>query len=468
VDGTIVGERTLMQGNERFCGNRNIEKAISKKAFTMKMDDAELLKSLDQYAGGGIGDGGIQRTHGQQPPLSLEGRLMRHLLHALGDPPMRLTLWNGESITGGTGGTVGGLRIADRTSLLKLLIYPNLYFGEAYSNGSIEVEGDLVKLLETVYRHRLRPNTPCNRWLKRAARWIHHSRRNTLSTARDNIHHHYDLGNEFYGLWLDQQMSYTCAYFPSPDVTLEQAQIAKMDLVCRKLKLRADDTVVEAGCGWGALALHMAKHYGARVKAFNISREQISCARARARALNLERRVEFIEDDYRNISGRHDAFVSVGMLEHVGPSHYDALGRLIERCLTGNGRGLLHSIGQTEPAPFNAWIRKRIFPGAYPPTLREMTEIIEPHGFSVIDVENLRLHYALTLKHWLQRFEDARERVSNRYDDAFVRAWRLYLSGSLAAFNTGQLQLFQVLFARAASNDVPWTRAHLYRHSGAG
>jgi cyclopropane-fatty-acyl-phospholipid synthase len=150
------------------------------------------------------------------------------------------------------------------------------------------------------------------------------------------------------------------------------------------------------------------------------------------------------------------------MLEHVGPGHYDDLGRVIDGCLARHGRGLLHSIGQIQPAPFNAWIRKRIFPGAYPPTLSEMTGIVEPHGFSVIDVENLRLHYALTLRHWLRRFEDARGHVSRMYDEPFVRAWRLYLSGSLAAFTTGQLQLFQMLFTREGSNDVPWTRAHLY------
>ncbi len=424
----------------------------------MKMDDADLLKSLDQHASGGTG--------AQPATPSLECRLMRHLLHTLGDPPIRLTLWNGESVITGADHArqiAGGLRIANRATLLRLLIHPNLYFGEAYGSGAIEIEGDLVALLEAVYRHRRAPSTPWSRGLNRLLRWLHHGRGTSLSAARDNIHRHYDLGNDFYGLWLDRQMSYTCAYFPSRDTTLEQAQIAKMDLICRKLRLRPGDTVVEAGCGWGALAIHMAQHYGARVRAFNISREQIAYARARAQVLELDGRVQFIEDDFRNIKGRFDAFVSVGMLEHVGPGHYDELGRLIDACLARDGRGLLHSIGQIQPAPFNAWIRKRIFPGAYPPTLREMTGILEPQGFSVLDVENLRLHYALTLEHWLRRFENARWQVQKMYDEPFVRAWRLYLSGSLAAFNTGQLQLFQLLFARGASNNVPWTRAHLYQ-----
>ena len=428
----------------------------------MKLDNAEVLKSLDQEAVAEDGSGRGRTTGARKALSSPEGYLVRRLLSSLGDPPLRLTLWNGETITASTGPALGVVQIADRAALLRLLINPDLYFGEAYSDGSIEIEGDLVSLIEAVYDHRRKPITPYARWINRAARWINHCRRNTLSAARNNIHHHYDLGNAFYSLWLDQQMSYTCAFFPAPDMTLEQAQIAKMDLVCRKLRLRPEETVVEAGCGWGALALHMAQHYGARVRAFNISREQIAYARTRAKALDVASRVEFIEDDYRNIDGRYDAFVSVGMLEHVGPRHYDALGQVIHRCLTANGRGLLHSIGQNQPAALNAWIEKRIFPGAYPPTLREMVAILEPHGFSIIDVENLRLHYALTLKHWLHRFEEARGRVAAMFDESFVRAWRLYLAGSRAAFSTGQLQLFQVQFARSAYHDVPWTRSYLY------
>jgi cyclopropane-fatty-acyl-phospholipid synthase len=355
---------------------------------------------------------------------------------------------------------VVGMRVGSRSCLFKLLINPELYFGDAYSNGSIEVDGDLVKLIEAIYQGLALMRSTGLR--SRLTKWLNRSQLNTLSDSRENIHHHYDLGNEFYKLWLDQQMVYTCAYFSSPDITLEQAQIAKMDHVCRKLRLRPEEIVVEAGCGWGALALHMATHYGVRVKAFNISHEQIAYAKARAHALGLEHRVEFIEDDYRNANGRFDAFMSVGMLEHVGHEHYHELRRVIDRCLDRNGRGLIHSIGRNQPNNFNPWVERRIFPGAYPPSLREMLEVVEHGDFSVLDVENLRMHYALTLKHWLQRFENASSRVKEMYDERFVRAWRLYLAGSIASFNTGDMQLFQVLFARGASNDIPWTRAYLY------
>ena len=385
---------------------------------------------------------------------------MRALLHSLGDPSIRVTLWNGESIITTTTNPVADMRVKSRSCLFGLLINPELYFGDAYSDGLIEVDGDLVKLIEAVYQGLARARASGLR--PRLTRWLNRRRSNALAVSRENIHHHYDLGNEFYKLWLDRQMVYTCAYFSSPDITLEQAQIAKMDHVCRKIRLRPEESVIEAGCGWGALALHMVTQYGARVKAFNISHEQIAFAKARAHALGVEHRVEFIEDDYRNVNGRFDAFVSVGMLEHVGRDYYHELRRIIDRCLDRNGRGLIHSIGRNKPNPFNAWVEKRIFPGAYPPSLREMLEVVEQWDFSVLDVENLRQHYALTLKHWLQRFEDASGVVKEMYDERFVRAWRLYLAGSIASFNTGDMQLFQVLFARGANVDIPWTRAYLY------
>jgi cyclopropane-fatty-acyl-phospholipid synthase len=203
----------------------------------------------------------------------------------------------------------------------------------------------------------------------------------------------------------------------------------------------------------------MARSYGVTVRALNISAEQIAYARNRAREEGLADRVEFIEDDYRNVRGDHDVFVSVGMLEHVGMPDYPTLGRVIDRSLTEHGRGLLHFIGRNQAAALNPWIRKRIFPGAYPPTLREVLEhVLEPQALSVLDVENLRLHYAKTLEHWRQRFDGSTLQVASMFDEAFVRAWRLYLAGSQAAFTTGTMQLFQVVFARGGSNAIPWTR----------
>jgi cyclopropane-fatty-acyl-phospholipid synthase len=256
-------------------------------------------------------------------------------------------------------------------------------------------------------------------------------------------------------------MAYTCAYFPTPDASLETAQIAKFEHVCRKLRLRPGERVVEAGCGWGSLALHMARRHGVTVTAFNISSEQIQWARERARREGLDGRVEFVADDYRNIRGKYDAFVSVGMLEHVGRGDYRSLGDVIDACLTSTGRGLLHSIGRNRPRPMNAWIQRRIFPGAYIPSLREMLLVLEPWSLCPIDVEDLRWHYAKTLEHWLERFEKHADLVERRFDASFVRAWRLYLASSIAAFRCGSVQLFQLLFARPGDQGA-WTRSEWY------
>ena len=363
--------------------------------------------------------------------------------------PIRFMLWDGFALPA-TRAAVATILFKNRPALLGWVWDPDLNFGEAYMSGAVEIRGDLLTVLEAIYRASA---------VQKPRPWWLWQQSNTARAARENVHHHYDLGNEFYRLWLDRDMVYTCAYFPTPDATLEEAQIAKMDLVCRKLQLKPGERVIEAGCGWGSLALFMAKHYGVTVRGFNISAEQIAYARNRAKDEGLVDRVEFIEDDYRNVRGTSDVFVSIGMLEHVGLPDYPTLGRVIDRSLTDRGRGLLHFIGRNQAAPLNPWIRKRIFPGAYAPTLREVFEhVLEPQALSVLDVENLRLHYAKTLDCWRQRFDRSAEQVATIFDDTFVRAWRLYLAGAEAAFTTGWMQLFQVVFARGSSNAIPWTR----------
>ena len=386
--------------------------------------------------------------------------VLARLLSSLGSPPIELAIRDGARV--GMGTPVARVTFDSRATLLWVIGDVPVRFGDAYSDGSLTVEGDLARLLETVYRAGRRRVGGRGAFTQRVSRVLNRTRTNTLSGSRDNIHHHYDIGNTFYELWLGATMAYTCAYYPTPDATLDAAQVAKMDHVCRKLRLRPGESVVEAGCGWGMLAMHMARRYGVRVRAFNISHEQIVWARERAAREGLADQVEYVEDDYRNISGQCDAFVSVGMLEHVGLKNYPTLGGVIQRCLGGRGRGLIHSIGRNAPAPLQPWIEKRIFPGGYPPAPSEMARIFEPWDLSILDVENLRLHYAQTLRHWLALFEGASERVRSMFDERFVRMWRLYLAGSIAAFTTGSLQLFQVVFAPGESNDVPWTRKHLY------
>lgn len=387
----------------------------------------------------------------------------RTLLEMIGNPPVSFVLWNGESVTPANVSPVGKLLIRTRSALYRLLVNPELNFGDLYCNAQLEVTGHMPEFLQRIYLARLQTHgKPLSKLFTAVNEYYRRS--NSIRDSRKNIHHHYDIGNDFYRLWLDREvMQYTCAYFPDPDMTLEQAQVAKLHHVCRKLQLRPGQRVVEAGSGWGGLALFMASEYGVHVTAYNISREQVSYAREMAERQDLANRVTFVEDDYRMIRGKYDVFVSVGMLEHVGTANYHELGNLIDRCLDRkHGIGLIHTIGRNRPMLMNAWIEARIFPGGEPPSLSQMMAIFEPAPFSILDVENLRLHYAKTLQHWLQRFEENADTVTAMYDSVFTRAWRLYLSGSIAAFTSGQMQLFQVLFARSLNNRLPWSRAHIY------
>src|SRR5215472_16880209 len=239
--------------------------------------------------------------------------ILQAIYRAAGQPSVRLALRNSDGVSPKNALPVANIVIQDRKTLLRLLLDPEAEFGDAYSKGRILLEGDLVSALEILYRsmsaveHR-------SWYVKLVSKCMAYVQRNSLRGSRRNIQGHYDLNTDFYRLWLDPQLIYTCAYYPSPDATLEQAQVAKLDYVCRKVRLQPGERVVEAGCGWGALALHMARTFGVTVRAFNISREQLLVARRRAKELGLSHQVEFVEDDYRNISGEFDAFVSVGML----------------------------------------------------------------------------------------------------------------------------------------------------------
>ena len=409
--------------------------------------------------GPGVAKSGATRK-GEGRPSAFDRWLVRRIAAKVGQPDVAMALWDHEDAYRPTGEYHGRIVFRDRGALLSVIVSPELGFGDAFSAGRIEVEGDLIDVLAHCYRSTDRAGAVAGK--RTALGRLPRSRSNTKTGSRRHIQHHYDLGNDFYRLWLDEEMVYTCAYYDTPDATLEQAQRAKLDHVCRKLMLRPGQHVIEAGCGWGSLALHMAREYGVKVRAFNISQEQVAYARERASREGMDGMVEFVLDDYRNISGACDAFVSVGMLEHVGVQNYQALGQVIARTLRPDGFALIHSVGRNRPTPVNAWLEQRIFPGSYPPSLREMMAIFEPFNFSIIDVENLRLHYARTLREWLTRFDRAADTVRAMYDEEFIRAWRLYLAGCSAAFFANSIQLFQVVCAPADNNDVPWTRTHIY------
>ena len=387
---------------------------------------------------------------------------MASLLEGVATFPFKIIFWDSGERTFGVGEPEFTVRFTSEAAAARVLSSVSLGFGEGYTDGEIEVEGDLVRCcsLTFVKEARKMNTTWANkaRILRLALKY-----RNSRRGSRRNVARHYDLGNDFYRLWLDPNLQYSCAYYTDPARSLAEAQIAKMDHVCRKLRLREGQTLLETGCGWGGFALHAARHYGVKVTAYNISKEQIAHARWWAEEEGLSDRVTFVHDDYRNVRGDFDAFASIGMLEHVGKGRYKDLCRIVSETLKPGGRGLLHFIGKHIPRRLNAWLTTYIFPGAYGPALEEVLPVLGRFDLIAHDVENLRLHYARTLEHWLAAFEGEVDTVRTMFDDRFVRMWRFYLVGAITAFKYGGLHLYQVLFDHGLTGDIPLTRDHLYR-----
>ncbi|MDH3577650.1 MAG: cyclopropane-fatty-acyl-phospholipid synthase family protein [Gammaproteobacteria bacterium] len=392
---------------------------------------------------------------------SFDRSLILWIMKRIGNPCISIRLWNGDEFPVTDGRPVACMEFRERRAVFELLRSPSVGFGDCYTEGLIEIHGDMLAFANEVTAA-ITKTKDRGYYGPKIRSLLYALRVNSLDRSRHNVRHHYDLGNDFYELWLDERMVYTCAYYDTPAATLAEAQVAKLHHVCRKLNLQPGQKVIEAGCGWGALAIHMAEYFGVDVIAYNNSKEQVAFARERAAAKNLDGRVTFVEDDYRKVDQRCDAFVSVGMLEHVGLANFRAFGALIKRSLKPGGFGLVHSIGRSFPDRTDPWIVKQIFPGGHIPSLSEMMRVFEPQKFSIIDVENLRPHYARTCASWLQNFEAVADQVADMYDEEFVRMWRLYLAGSAAGFQSGTLQLYQVVFTTRGNNKVPWTREYQY------
>jgi cyclopropane-fatty-acyl-phospholipid synthase len=268
------------------------------------------------------------KTHRNKSPVfhskvtRLDRWLVRKMLDVVSNPPVRISLWDGVEVTPYCESPVAVMVYCDRIALFKTIVDPELHWGDLYCTGRVEFAGDMAEFMDVIYRGISSKGKPS--WLRKFVLWMGHRRIfNSYDKAKENINHHYDIGNDFYKLWLDKEvMQYTCAYFPHKNMTLEEAQVAKLHHICRKLKLKPGDTVVEAGSGWGGLALFMAKHYAVNVTAYNISKEQVKYSRQRAEEEGLANQLEYILDDYRNIQGQFDVFVSVGMLEHVAKHDY--------------------------------------------------------------------------------------------------------------------------------------------------
>jgi cyclopropane-fatty-acyl-phospholipid synthase len=379
---------------------------------------------------------------------------------------LRITGSNGKTYQFGDGsGEPVHVRFNTAHAERAAAMHPTLGVPEAYMDGEIDIlEGDVLGFLRIAYTNMgmegINPSlTRITEALRVAIRGLQQV--NTASRARRNVQRHYDLSGEMYKLFLDADMQYSCAYFERPDMTIEEAQLAKKRHIAAKLKMKPGETVLDIGCGWGGMALYLAKNFDADVLGVTLSTEQHAVATERARTEGLDRHVHFEIKDYRNLSERFDRIVSVGMFEHVGVNYYKAFFEKCATLLKPDGVMLLHTIGRSgPPSATNAFIRKYIFPGGYIPAMSEVLPHIERAGLVVTDVEVLRLHYADTLKAWRERFMANRDRAKAIYDERFCRMWEFYLAGSEAAFRWQDMVNFQFQITR--KNDVlPMTRDYM-------
>jgi cyclopropane-fatty-acyl-phospholipid synthase len=346
------------------------------------------------------------------------------------------------------------MRLTDKTLYRTLVFNAELAAGEAYMDGTMRFEdGSTLRDFLTLFSiNRLSLGSYPIQKVLRAIKMRFRKRQqsNRKGQAQQNVAHHYDLGNEFYKLFLDDNMLYSCAYFREPGESLEQAQRNKLRLLASKLELKPGMKVLDIGCGWGDLALYLAALEDVEVLGVTLSKEQQVLASERARNAGLAGRVRFELKDYRDVEGQFDRIVSVGMFEHVGVHHYDEFFKKLNALMPDDGLTVLHSIGHMSPPGMaSAWLRKYIFPGAYSPALSEVFAVVEQNSLWVTDLEFLRIHYAKTLAHWTERFERNRDKVVALYDDRFARMWEFYLISAEMMFRTGSQLVFHMQLSRS-------------------
>jgi cyclopropane-fatty-acyl-phospholipid synthase len=391
-------------------------------------------------------------------------RLLGSILSQITGACFTVRFWDGDSVRCGAGPEEFVLHLKDEAVCRSLAGNLDVGFGEAYASGAIEVDGDLQRLLRLMYV--CRPETfslgPREKVKLALLNWRHYM--NPLEQARRNVAVHYDLGNEFFKLWLGKEMVYSCAYFRSAKEDIDTAQERKLDHICAKLGLREGARLLDIGCGWGGFLLHAAARYGAGGLGVTLSANQAEEARRRIAAHGLSDRINVELRDYRELAGSgYDAVVSIGMFEHVGLRNYSEYFWHTARMLRDGGIGVLHTIGRQVAAPPNPWIAKHIFPGAYFPSLAAVAAPLTASGLCITDVEVWRLHYALTLESWLKAYESNLDAIRRMYGEAFTRMWRLYLAGCVAGFRYGDHCVWQIQFTKGSSERIPLTRDYLYR-----
>ncbi|MEN8076802.1 cyclopropane-fatty-acyl-phospholipid synthase family protein [Clostridioides difficile] len=390
--------------------------------------------------------------------MDIEKSFFKTFLKNFDEISFKLKFWDGEEITVGT--EEPKFRIILNKPLKKkdLLTSTSLTFGEAYMNGDVEIEGDMFTVFNELLRCIDRFSTNFSSLTKIFGGST------SMKKQKEEVTSHYDIGNDFYKIWLDDTLSYSCAYFKNDNDSLHDAQMNKIHHILRKLNLAEGLTLLDIGCGWGGLLIEAAKTYKIKGLGITLSEEQHKAFKERIKAENLEDYLDVKIMDYRELkkSGlTFDRIVSVGMLEHVGRPNYNLFFENVDDVLNKGGLFLLHYISGLKESEGDAWIKKYIFPGGVIPSLREIISISGDYKYHTIDIESLRLHYKRTLLQWAKNFDDNIDEVRKMFDEEFIRMWRMYLYSCAASFNNGVIDLHQILFVKGVNNQLPMTREYM-------
>ncbi|WP_299997574.1 class I SAM-dependent methyltransferase [uncultured Clostridium sp.] len=392
--------------------------------------------------------------------MDIEKSFFKAFLKNFDEISFKLRFWDGEEIKVGSDDPKFKIILKIPLKRKDLLASTSLAFGEAYMNGDLEIEGDIF----TVFNELLKCIDKFSTNFKSLNKIFCGS--TCMKKQKEEVSSHYDIGNDFYKIWLDDTLSYSCAYFKDENDSLHDAQINKINHILKKLNLSEGLNLLDIGCGWGGLLIEAAKKYKVKGLGITLSNEQYKKFKERIKENNLEDLLDVRLMDYRELKKSRlsfDRVVSVGMLEHVGRPNYDLFFENVNAVLKKGGLFLLHYISGLKESEGDAWIKKYIFPGGVIPSFREIIEISADYNYHTIDVESLRLHYTKTLLEWAKNFDNNIDEVRKMFDEKFIRMWRMYLYSCAASFNNGVIDLHQILFVKGVNNNLPMTREYIYK-----
>ncbi|EMF0527473.1 class I SAM-dependent methyltransferase [Enterococcus hirae] len=371
--------------------------------------------------------------------------------------PVEVTYWDGTTKRYGDTDNPPQIKIKihEEIPMKEITNNASLALGEAYMDHRIEIEGSIQALINDAYQQ-------ANSFLRGSdyLKWLPKKQKHTKKQNQADIHAHYDLGNDFYEMWLDPTLTYSCAYFETPEDTLEQAQINKVHHILDKLFIKDNDTLLDIGCGWGTLMFTAIKEYNVKATGITLSEEQYNHITNRIKEEHLEDKCRVLLMDYRDLKDEtFDHITSVGMFEHVGADNLKEYFGVIQKLLAPKGTALIHGITRQQGGAVNAWINKYIFPGGYISGLAEIVTDITDNDLQLIDLESLRRDYQLTLEHWTNNFHKVQDKVTETMGDSFYRMWDLYLQACAASFESSNIDVIQYLLVQPSNNDLPMHRA---------